>query len=262
MEVLISHAAAMVGVSPQTIRKWERQGLIHCSRYRTGVRYFMSSDIERLRALKSVLGKGTRITSVRRLLGLPDGDELPPTELSVALLTLREQCGLSTAEVAAGVGISEGHLRALERGHGNGTIEVLQSLATFYGVALIDLVRGGSGVDPQAMRADDSPRLVTAGDRILIEGLAQGDVALRPMILTVDPGAGAERFHGHPGEEFVYVLSGHLWIELDRDRHYHLQSGDSIAFRSSVPHRWKAVDGILRALWVHRDADLGGKMHG
>jgi DNA-binding transcriptional MerR regulator/mannose-6-phosphate isomerase-like protein (cupin superfamily) len=255
VQLRIRGAAAAVGVSPQTIRKWERQGLIRCPRYPNGVRYFMAADIERLRMLKAVLGRGTRIAAVRQLVATAEGQDQPPTELAATLRSLRAAQAYREEDVAAGAGLSVGYLRALENGLGNGTIEVLQRLATFYGVALIDLVRGGAGVDPEVLRVEDRPRLVTAGDHITIEGLAQGDVALRPMLLTVDPGAGAEQFHSHAGEEFIYVLSGHLWIELADHREYSLGPGDSAAFRSEVPHRWKAVDGILRALWVHRDTE-------
>ena len=122
-----------------------------------------------------------------------------------------------------------------------------------YDVALIDLVRGGSGADPEVVRTASRTLLVTGGDGIVMEGLAQGEIGLRPMLLTVDPDHGVDIFHGHSGEEFIYVLAGQLTIELLNGRQYTLEVGDSFAFRSEILHRWHAADDILQALWIHRD---------
>lgn len=254
MQLKITDAATEVGVSPQTIRKWERQGLVHCPRSSNGFRYFMGQDIERLRLIKDLLGKGTRMVTVRRLIGEIEGKvESLSVPLCRTLNTLRLSRGWTVNDVAKRIGVSEAKVYALENGHSNGTIEVLQRLATLYDVALIDLVRGGSGADPEVVRAASRTLLVTGGDGIVMEGLAQGEVGLRPMLLTVDPGHGVDIFHGHSGEEFIYVLAGQLIIELLNGRQYTLEVGDSFAFRSERLHRWHAADDILQALWIHRN---------
>lgn len=254
MRLQIQQAAEAVGVSAQTIRKWERHGLVHCARLPNGFRYFMAQDIERLRLIKELLGRGTRMAAVRHLAGEIEGRAgETPAHLASTLMTLRSGRGWTVEEVAHRVGISVTKMHTLENGRSNGTIEILQRLANVYGVALIDLVRGQAGTDPEVVRASERPLLITGGDGIIMEGLAQGYVDLRPMRLTVDPGRGVDTFHGHPGQEFIYVLAGALVIELHSGRSYTLESGDSLAFRSEILHRWHATDQILQALWIHRD---------
>ena len=125
----------------------------------------------------------------------------------------------------------------------------LQALATLYGLTLIDLMRG---------RAGDRPVLVTNGSGVLA-GLAQGDVHLRSLLVTADAGAGVDVFHGHPGEEFICVVSGQRHLAFTDDRAYVLDTGDSVAFPSERLHRWHAGDSIMQAIWVHRDAAVAGR---
>jgi len=252
----IQAAARAVGVSPQTIRKWERHGLIHCRRDNAGRRYFLPPDLARLQLIKDLLGRGTRMEAAARV--IRDLEAPPPerrTELGRTLTTLRESRGWTRTQVAQSTAIGETRLAALEAGRSNGTLATLQALATLYGIALIDLVRGGAGVDPALVRADARPVLMTSGDGIVLEGLAQGDVHLRPLLVTAEAGAGVDAFHGHPGEEFIWVASGQLQVELSDGRSYLLEPGDSLAFRSEVLHRWCAGTSIMRAIWVHRDAE-------
>ena len=42
----------------------------------------------------------------------------------------------------------------------------------------------------------------------------------------------------HPGEEFIYVLSGTLTVNLE-GRDYHIQAGNVMHYPSSLPHHWR-----------------------
>ena len=259
MRLKIQQAADVVGVSPQTIRKWERHGLIHPPRDSAGDRYFLTPDLVRLKLIKQMLGRGTRLAAAATFLG--ELDEPPAhrrSELGATLRTLREARGWSRSSAAHRVALTDAHLAALEAGRSNGTLVSLQALATLYGIALIDLVRGRAGADPALVRASDRPVLLTSGSGVVLAGLAQGDVHLRPLLVTADAGAGVDAFHGHPGEEFIWVVSGRLHLAFTDDRAYILDAGDSVAFRSERLHRWHAGDSILQAVWVHRDAALAG----
>lgn len=255
MRLKIQQAAAVVGVSPQTIRKWERHGLVHPPRDQAGNRYFLAPDLVRLKLIKQMLGRGTRLEAAVAFLG--ELDEPPAhrrSELGRTLQTLREARGWSRSAAAHRVAMSESHLAVLEAGRSNGTLVTLQALATLYGITLIDLVRGRAGADPALVRASDRPVLLTSGSGVVLAGLAQGDVHLRPLLVTADAAAGVDAFHGHPGEEFIWVVSGQLHLAFTDDRAYVLNAGDSVAFHSERLHRWHAGDSILQAIWVHRDA--------
>ena len=48
----IGEVSRTVGVSPQTVRAWEREGLIAPLRSRKGTRYYTREDLERLQLLQ------------------------------------------------------------------------------------------------------------------------------------------------------------------------------------------------------------------
>ena len=111
----IQQAAALVGVSPQTLRKWERHGLVHPDRESVGNRYFLARDLVRLELVKQMLGRGTRLAaaaSFHRELGEPPTRRR--TELGRTLRTLREARGWSRSAAAPRVAMSEAHLPVLE----------------------------------------------------------------------------------------------------------------------------------------------------
>ena len=54
--------------------------------------------------------------------------------------------------------------------------------------------------------------------------------------------------HAHDGEEFIYVLEGHLGLRVGKAR-YELEEGDSIYFDSSIEHAyWRVGKRRCRAL--------------
>jgi len=69
---IISVAAELAGVHPQTLRIYERKGLI--SPYRTpgGTRRYSEADLERLRVIQRLTAAGVNLEGVRRILELED----------------------------------------------------------------------------------------------------------------------------------------------------------------------------------------------
>ena len=67
----ISMAARMLGMHPQTLRKYERLGLIQPSRTIGSIRLYSRDEIERLRAIKRLVeGAGINLAGVQRLLSI------------------------------------------------------------------------------------------------------------------------------------------------------------------------------------------------
>ena len=59
---------------------------------------------------------------------------------------------------------------------------------------------------------------------------------MEPFIVTLEPVAIKEkRLSTHEGEEFIYVLEGDVEVHLE-DHTDTLEPGDSIYFKSSIPH--------------------------
>lgn len=67
---VISVAAELTGLHPQTLRTYERLGLIRPGRTGGGGRRYSSRDIERLREIADLTAAGIGIEGVRRILEL------------------------------------------------------------------------------------------------------------------------------------------------------------------------------------------------
>ena len=66
----ISVAAELTGLHPQTLRIYEREGLIEPNRSAGGTRLYSNTDVERLREIATLTGSGLNIAGVRLVLGL------------------------------------------------------------------------------------------------------------------------------------------------------------------------------------------------
>ena len=67
---VISVAAELTGLHPQTLRAYERMGLIHPGRTGGGGRRYSHRDIERLREIADLTSAGIGIEGVRRIMDL------------------------------------------------------------------------------------------------------------------------------------------------------------------------------------------------
>jgi MerR family transcriptional regulator/heat shock protein HspR len=67
---VISVAAELTGMHPQTLRIYERKGLLDPSRTPGGSRRFSERDLERLRHIQELTATGLNLEGVRRVLQL------------------------------------------------------------------------------------------------------------------------------------------------------------------------------------------------
>jgi MerR family transcriptional regulator/heat shock protein HspR len=75
---IISVAAELAGVHPQTLRTYERKGLIKPARTSGGTRRYSERDVQRVRLIQELTqGAGVNLAGVLRILALQDEvDEL------------------------------------------------------------------------------------------------------------------------------------------------------------------------------------------
>ena len=72
-QFLISVAADMLGMHPQTLRKYERLGLIQPSRTIGSMRLYSREELERIRLIKSLVDDGgINLAGVQRLLSIAE----------------------------------------------------------------------------------------------------------------------------------------------------------------------------------------------
>ena len=88
-QYLISVAAEMLGMHPQTLRKYERLGLIQPSRTVGSMRLYSREELERIRLIKSLVDDGgINLAGVQRLLSI--------AEVMQRIRPLMEEGALST----------------------------------------------------------------------------------------------------------------------------------------------------------------------
>ena len=77
---LISVAAELLEMHPQTLRKYERLGLVRPQRILGSMRVYTDVELDRLRAIKALVDDGgINLAGVRRLLSIADvARRLPP----------------------------------------------------------------------------------------------------------------------------------------------------------------------------------------
>lgn len=69
---VISVAAELAGVHPQTLRIYERRGLVDPARTGGGSRRYSEADIERLRRIQDLTASGLNLEGVKRVMALED----------------------------------------------------------------------------------------------------------------------------------------------------------------------------------------------
>ena len=67
---IISVAAELAGIHPQTLRIYERRGLLNPYRTPGGTRRYSEKDLERLRAIQTLTQAGINLEGVKRILQL------------------------------------------------------------------------------------------------------------------------------------------------------------------------------------------------
>jgi MerR family transcriptional regulator/heat shock protein HspR len=87
---VISVAAELAGVHPQTLRIYERKGLVDPARTGGGNRRYSEEDIELLRRIQDLTTEGLNLAGVKRVLALEAELARLEAELEAALAEARK----------------------------------------------------------------------------------------------------------------------------------------------------------------------------
>ena len=91
---VISVAAELAGMHPQTLRIYERRGLLSPARTSGGNRRYSDADIEVLRRIADLAEAGMNLEGIRRVMELEQENERLRTELAAA----KEQAARAEAD--------------------------------------------------------------------------------------------------------------------------------------------------------------------
>jgi MerR family transcriptional regulator/heat shock protein HspR len=101
---IISVAAELAGVHPQTLRIYERKGLVRPYRTRGNTRRYSEADIDRLRRVQRLTQDGVNLAGVKRILAMEE--ELQRMRRQIAQLeTALENRPIPMPGIDAGVEI-------------------------------------------------------------------------------------------------------------------------------------------------------------
>ncbi len=89
----ISVVSQMLGLHPQTIRNYEKMGLIHPARTKGNVRLFSLEDVERVRKIHSYTNMGVNLAGVEIIMKLLDQMHQMEREMQEELERTRLEMG-------------------------------------------------------------------------------------------------------------------------------------------------------------------------
>ena len=251
----IGEVSQAVGLAPQTLRLWEKERLIRPSRTGRGYRVYTEPDVKRLREIKQLRKvEGLNFAAIRKHLGPAAGGARPSAPASEApgerLRRLRVKAHKTLKEVSETTGLSISFISALERGGSGASVASLRRLAGAYGVTMRELFGADLDQGSPLVRSEDRP-VMQWDNGVRFEEMASGEKVMDPSFIRVPAGTGSEGFYSHNGEEFIYVVSGTLFVELRDQGTFGVEPGDTLYFSSTTPHRWWAGDEPVEAVYVN-----------
>ena len=171
------------------------------------------------------------------------------------LKALRLKRDVTLVALADATGISASTLSRLESGQRRATLELLLSLAQFYGVAVDDLIGAPPMGDPRILA-----KPFTKHGRTYYP-LSRRPGGVQAFRTVVHAGVGPEPVEPrtHEGYEWLYVLSGRLRVKLG-ETDLVLEPGEVVEFDTRVPHFFgRASDDAVEFLSLF--GKQGERMH-
>ncbi|MGH3240465.1 MAG: MerR family transcriptional regulator [Spirillospora sp.] len=263
----IGDVAAEIGVSPQTLRVWEKQELLVPHRTDGGQRRYGPAHVQRARQIADLRQRhGWNPAAIKISLdgdgdgdhdGDGDGTEHERHADGERLRRARRARGLSLVNLAAMAGTSAAHLSSIERGLDRPSTQLVARLTDALGIpmsGLADFKRRG----PTVMRIGDRTP-VQLENGATWEELAYPGHDLEAAMLTVSPGGSSGGPYARPGETFAHVLEGSIRFQLgggvsdhpEVGAVEHVGTGDSITVPARTYLSWSNEGSApARALWV------------
>lgn len=263
-ERAISDVAREVGVSAQTLRVWENQGLLVPLRTTGGQRRYTTDLVERARQIVDLRQRfGWNPSAILNALEGSVDDPPSPTAGSDAspdglrIRRARQARGLSLIQLASKIDASASHLSAVERGLAPASTRLVAQITDELGIPMSGLA-AFHGRDATVVRSEDRASVVLSGgvqwDELVLPGSD-----LEPALLMVPPGGSSGGSYSRPGQAFAHVLEGELTFRVGggSDDHvtegerFDIASGDSISLPARTLYSWENLgETAARAFWV------------
>lgn len=159
------------------------------------------------------------------------------------LRALRQNQGMTVAELAQKSGLSGGMLSKIENGQASPSLTTLQALAQSLSVPLTAFFRGFEEVRPAIhVKSGEGVEIERSGTRAGHQynllghiGSNSSGVIVEPYLITLTAESDIFPTFQHEGMEFLYMLEGVLEYRHG-ERTFTLRPGDSFFFDADAPH--------------------------
>lgn len=187
-------------------------------------------------------------------------EELASLDIGSKIRHLRTKREMTLQDLATLTGLSKPNLSQIENNLVSPPIATLLKISSALGVAIGHFFQETPQETDIVVVRRDERYGIARGKHVSHIGyqyhpLAYPKInkAMEPFVVTIEAREPGEiTFNNHRGEEFVYVLDGVLEFHSG-DKVITLEEGDSIYFDSVVPHGYRGVGGMAKALAIiHR----------
>lgn len=176
----------------------------------------------------------------------------PFSNLGTAVRTVRLRRRLTLRALAQATELSESFLSQFERGLTQCSVASLRRIAEALGVELAHLFDIEGGANSRVLRLASRPTISFGNFAVkqLLTPIGPENVEVFSVTFEADGSTGDAQYTHGDSDEFLLVQSGSVRLHLANDT-FLLEEGDSIVFRSSVPHRVvNSNSGPSIVLWV------------
>lgn len=186
-----------------------------------------------------------------------DTEPQPPVKLGEILKRLRAQRSWTLADAAEATGIARSSLSKIENGLMSPTYDLIQRLASGYGVDIAEFFAGVSsspatGRMAVARRGEGRHHETPLYDHeVLAASLSRKK--MQPFRSRIKAHGKLDQIDwaAHAGEEFLFVLEGSVTFYTEHYEPVTLNRGDSIYIDSSMQHACvSAGDRDAEVLWM------------
>lgn len=171
------------------------------------------------------------------------------------LKAIRLKREMTIQELASLSKVSSNMISRIERGLTIPSVEILMKLAAVFEKSINYFVEEVSTTHEVVYSSPGSRDTTVYDDdhNMHTESFTSGlrDPQFTSFFCTVPAGgkSGSDNMY-HPGDELIYVIEGQLKVEVV-DENYLLNPGDSLSFKSHLPHRWENVgEGEAKVIWT------------
>ncbi len=152
----------------------------------------------------------------------------------------RLEKGMTLENLSSRCGYSKALISRIENNSVSPSISSLTKISQALSLKLYDIFAEVDVDDPLILKKGDREQFWVPNGKYEMEFLTTGSSKkmMQPLLLSLESGAETPGgFISHKGEKFVLVLGGALEVVVGDEAHA-LKPGDSIHFRSTIPHRF------------------------